>query len=322
MSSVIGSAIGRSVIEHPRTTLGRVGRRVTTADVMLAATVLIWALNFTVTRYVLTHGFQPLAYSTVRYGAAAVLFASLTYGLERSLRVRRRDVMLLLGAAAVGIWLNQLAYVYAIKFTTASTTALILGSTPIFAALFAFTVGLERLGRRFWLATLVSFAGVALVGAGAGGGLSADFRGDALAVATAATWAAYSVAVAPLMQRYSPFRISAFVLLAGWIPLAATGARQLADQSFDLSALVWVCLLYAIVGPLVVTNILWFGAVHRVGPSHATLFANVQPFIAAVFALLILSERLTWLQVLGGAAIGAAILLSRPREGPVVAGAE
>jgi drug/metabolite transporter (DMT)-like permease len=290
---------------------------------MLSATVVIWALNFTVTRYVVTHGFAPLAYSTVRYGAAALLFATVTYGREGSLRVRRRDVGLLLAAAAVGIWLNQLAYVYAIKFTTASTTALILGSTPIFAALFAFSVGLERLGGRFWLATLVSFAGVALVAAGAGGGgLSTDVKGDALAVGTAATWAAYSVAVAPLMRRYSPFRISAFVLLAGWVPLAVTGARQLADQSFDLTALVWICLGYAILGPLVVTNILWFSAVHRVGPSHATLFANVQPFIAAVFALLILDERLTWLQVLGGAAIGAAILLSRPRERPVVAGAE
>lgn len=40
---------------------------------MLAATVVIWALNFTVTRYVLNHGFHPLAYSVVRYGLAATL---------------------------------------------------------------------------------------------------------------------------------------------------------------------------------------------------------------------------------------------------------
>ena len=53
---------------------------------MLAATVVIWALNFTVTRYVLNHGFHPLAYSVVRYGLAATLFASFTYGRERSFR--------------------------------------------------------------------------------------------------------------------------------------------------------------------------------------------------------------------------------------------
>ncbi len=41
--------------------------RLRTVDFMLLGTVLLWALNSTVTRYVLTHGFQPLAYATIRY---------------------------------------------------------------------------------------------------------------------------------------------------------------------------------------------------------------------------------------------------------------
>src|SRR5436190_14756366 len=143
---------------------------------MLVGTILIWALNFTVTRYVLEHGFHPLAYSTVRYGIAATLFAGFTYAYEGSFRVRRRDMVLLVVAAAVGIWLNQLSYVYAIKFTNASTTALILGTTPIFAALIARALGLERMTRWFWAATIVSFAGIAPVAAGSGG-WSADVKG-------------------------------------------------------------------------------------------------------------------------------------------------
>ena len=55
---------------------------------MLAATVVLWALNFTVTKYVLEHGFQPLAYSTVRYGAATIIFTWFTFGTERSFRVQ------------------------------------------------------------------------------------------------------------------------------------------------------------------------------------------------------------------------------------------
>jgi drug/metabolite transporter (DMT)-like permease len=279
---------------------------------MLIATIVIWALNFTVTRYVLQHGFHPLAYSTIRYGIAATLFAAFTYGYERSFRVRRRDVVLLVGAAAVGIWLNQLSYVYAIKLTNASTTALILGTTPIFAALIALAFGLERVSRWFWAATVVSFAGVALVAAGSGG-VSGDVKGDLLGVATAATWAAYSVAIAPLMRRYSPFRISAIVLVIGWLAVAATGAHQLANQSFDLSWKVWALLAFAVLGPLVLTNILWFKAVDRVGPSHATLFGNLQPFVAVLFAVLILSEHISWLQGVGGAAIFAGIVLARRR---------
>jgi drug/metabolite transporter (DMT)-like permease len=289
-------------------------RRLARADLMLLATVLLWGFNFTVTKYVLTHGFQPLAYSTIRYGGAALLFAALTLGREGGFSVSRRDVPLLLVAAALGILLNQLTYMYSVKLTTASTVALILGTTPIFTALIARVAGLERLSRRFWIASVVSFGGAALVAAGSGGGISGDLVGDLLALATAGTWAAYTVVVAPLMRSYSPFRISAVVLLVGWVPLAAAGSGQVAGQDYSLGPLVWVCLAYALLGPLVLTNLLWFTAIDRVGPSRAALFANLQPFVAALFALAILSERITVLQVVGGVAIGVGIALSRVRR--------
>ena len=287
------------------------------AELMLITTVMLWALNFTVTKYVLEYGFKPLAYSTVRYGAATVIFTWFTYGKERSFHVRRRDLALIAFAAALGIWLNQLSYVYALTYSNASTIALILGATPIFTALIAFSFGLERMYRRFWIAAAVSFGGVALIALGQSGGVSGSLKGDLLGVATAATWAAYTVAIAPLLRRYSPYRISALVLLIGWVAVAATGWRQVQEQSFDLSTLVWLCLIYATLGPLVLTNILWFKAVDRIGPSHATLVANLQPFIAALFAVLLLSETMTVLQVAGGLLIGGGIALSRRPRGKV-----
>jgi drug/metabolite transporter (DMT)-like permease len=286
-------------------------RRFGTADALLLVTVLLWGLNFSVTKYVLTHGFQPLAYSSIRYTAGALLFSALTYAGERTLAVRRRDLPLLLLAAAVGIWLNQAAYVYALTFTTASTTALVLGITPILAAVIAFAVGVERVGRGFIVAGALSFAGVALVAIGSGGDISANLKGIALAIATAATWAVYSVAIAPLMRRYSPFRISAIVLLAGCALLLVSAARQLLDQDFSLAPLVWAGLAFALLGPLVLTNVLFFSAIDRVGPSRATLFTNLVPFVAVVFALLLLSEPVRWLQLVGGAAIVGGILLAR-----------
>ncbi len=300
-------------------------RRPSTVELMLSVTVLLWALNFTVTRYALTHGWEPLVYSALRFSAGALLFSSFTFQTERSLRIGgRRSLVLILVAAGLGIWLNQLAFAYAIKLTTATTVALILGITPVFAALGGFAVGLERMTLRFWMAALFSFFGVALVAAGSGGGVSLDLVGNLLAVATAATWAAYSVAVAPLLRRYSAYRISAVVLLVGCVPLLATALPQFARQDYGaLPALAVAAIVYGTLGPLVLTNILWFKSVAVVGPARATLFANIQPFIAAVFALLILSERMTMVQVAGGFAIAAGILLARRRrESPVPVGPE
>jgi drug/metabolite transporter (DMT)-like permease len=211
------------------------------------------------------------------------------------------------------LYVNQLSFVYALKFTTATTVALLFGTLPIFTALFARGSGVEHLSLRFWLAALLSFTGVALVALGSGGEVSANVRGDVLAVAVAATWAAYSVAIAPLMRRYSPFRLSSVFLLAVTVPLALTGSHQLTGQSFDFGALVWIGFAFAVLGPLVVTNFLWFTAIDRVGPSRASLFANLQPFLAAIVALLLLSEEITKLQVAGGLAIGAGIVLATPR---------
>src|SRR5205807_4076332 len=91
--------------------------RARTVDLMLFGTVLLWALNSTVTRYVLTHGFQPLAYATIRYAAATALFWAFTYAREGSFRIALRDLRLVLLAAAV-IYSNQLCFVYSIDKTS------------------------------------------------------------------------------------------------------------------------------------------------------------------------------------------------------------
>ena len=190
--------------------------------------------------------------------------------------------------------------------------ALLFGTLPIFTALFARGSGVEHLPLRFWIAAGFSFAGVALVAVGSGGSLSANVKGDVLALLGSATWAAYSVAIGPLMRRYSPFRLSAVFLPAVTVLLLVAGSRQLADQSFDFGALVWIGFAFAVVGPLVITNLLWFTAIDRVGPSRASLFANLQPFLAALIALVLLSEPITAVQIVGG-------LGDRVRDRPGVA---
>jgi drug/metabolite transporter (DMT)-like permease len=287
-------------------------RRPLTVEWMLLTVVVLWSLNLVATRYILTHGFHPLAYATVRYGTAAVIFVGIALVAERSLRVRRTDIGLVV-VAALCLWLNQLAFVYALQKTSASTIALILGATPIFAALIGITFGLERLSRKFWIAAAISFVGVGLVAVGSPSGFSGDLRGNLLGIAAAATWAGYSVAIAPLMERYTASRISAVVLSLAWVLIALVGLPQTAEQDYALGWTVWALLVFATLGPLVLTNVLWFRSLHKIGAPRATLVANLQPFVAAVFALVLLSEQMTLLQIVGGILIGSGILVARRR---------
>ena len=81
-----------------------------------------------------------------------------------------------------------------------------------------------------------------------------------------------------------------------WALLTLVGIRQTADQDWSVGWQVWLLLLLATVGPLVLTNVLWFRSIHKIGPAKATLAANLQPFVAAVLAVILLSEPLSWLQ--------------------------
>lgn len=290
-------------------------RRPSPVELMLLTVITLWSLNLTVTRYILTHGFQPLAYATVRYGLAAAVFVVVVLVAERTLAIQRSDLWLVL-AAVLTLWLNQLGFVYALKTTSASVVALILGATPIFAALIGLVTRTELLTSRFWLGATISFVGVGLVALGSGGEIRGGLGGVLLGVLTAATWAAYSTCVAPLMRRYSPYRISAVVLSAAWVLIALSGSGQTRSQDWSLDAEVWALLVFAALGPLVLTNVLWFRSLDRIGAARATLAANLQPFVAALFAVVLLSERLVALELAGGVAIAIGILLARRRRPP------
>ena len=297
----------------------RVVRRASAVDGMLLGTVLLWSLNITVSKYLFEHGWKPLAYGTIRYFLAICLFWAFTYYRERSFRIARKDFWLVLFAALM-IFVNQICFVYGIKLVHASTVALLLGTTPIFIGLITLALGLEHLAKAFWIGAAITFGGVALI-AVANGSVGSSLNGTLIAIATAATWACYTVTIAPLMRRYSPFRISALVLAIGWVPLALVSIPQVSTQHFSFGWTAWLGFGYAVVGPLFLTNILWFTAIDRVGASRASLFANMQPFFAVVFALILLSESLHALEIVGGVLIFAGIAFERIARRPLAADA-
>jgi drug/metabolite transporter (DMT)-like permease len=310
---MVGSGIAETLTDD---SLGAV-RRASPVDAMLLGTVLLWALNITVTKYMFDHGWKPLAYGTIRYFVAISLFWIFTYSRERSFRIARSDLWLVL-VAALMIFLNQLCFVYGVKLAHASTVALLLGTTPIFIGLIALALRLEHLPGPFWIGAAITFGGVALI-AVANGSVGSSLAGTLIAIATAFTWGCYTTAIAPLMRRYSPYRISSVVLAIGWVPLALAAIPQLGHEQFSFGWKVWLGFGYAVIGPLFLTNILWFTSIDRVGASRAALFGNLQPFFAVFFALILLNESLDALEVAGGVLIFAGIAFERISRRPAAA---
>ena len=128
---------------------------------------------------------------------------------------------LILFSALVGIVINQLGFMYAATYATATTISLVLATIPAFAAITASVLGHERIGARHWLGIGVAAVGTALVLQAGPGDLDfTSLRGDLLALLAAASWGIYSALVRPLLDRYSPNRISTVVVCAA-LPMLA-----------------------------------------------------------------------------------------------------
>ena len=288
------------------------------AEALLFVTVVIYAFNFTAAKFALDHGFEPLTYSSVRFALAAAAFTMLTWSREGTLQVARVDLKWLALMALVGVVSNQLVFAFALDRASASSTALLFGTFPIFVALVASAVGTEKLRSRHWAATLVSFGGVALVAVGAGGGsFDGGIVGVLLGLGIAVTWAGYSVGVKPLLARYSAYRVSAWVMIIGAVPLALVAVAHLLGQNWGaITALAWGAFAYTTVIGLVLANVTYFTSIERVGAARASLYLNLQPFLGALMAVAILSEELTGAQIGGGAVIALGIVIARGLKRP------
>jgi drug/metabolite transporter (DMT)-like permease len=285
---------------------------------MLVLANVLWSLNYATTKYAF-RAWNPLAFATVRFLLAGALFASFVRWREGSLAVRRADVRLVVAAAAIGILGNQITFNYAVENTTAGNVALILGASPAFAALFAMMAGHERVGRRHWLALAVSVSGVALVVQGGAGVHGAGYLGDLLAVGAALTWAAYSVMLRPLFARYSASHISALMIVLGGVMLLPFGLPQMVSQDWGaLRPLHVGAFVYSAIFPLVVTNVLYFRSLRRIGASRATLYMYLQPFLGVLFAALLIGEQVTLFQFVGGVVIVAGVSLGKLIPGATV----
>ena len=285
--------------------------------VLLVANAL-WALNFTVVKFGLSQ-INPLAFPMLRWGLGGLAMAAILRWREGTLRVARSDILLLLATAVLGITLNQVLFVYSLTFTGASDVALLGAAGPLLTASLATLVGLEHLRRRHWVGALLGMTGVAMIGGGrvhaSPGGSS--LLGDGLALGATVCSSASVLMVSHLLQRYSAWRILTYEMLLGSAVLLPFALPALVSQDYARVTLSgWGCLAYTVVFAGVVTNLLYFTGIDRVGPSRTAMYSNLQALLGAALAVVLLHETLSLIELCGGLIVIGSILLSRSGSSP------
>src|SRR5947209_7669819 len=249
----------------------------------------------------------------VRFGlAAAVLWGVLlARGAASSLRtLPRRDVLLALGLGAFGYALQAGLYFAALQRIEASLLSLLLYTFPAMVTVAAVVLGRERLERRRVAALALVSAGLVLVLANAGTG-TPEGLGVLLALSAAVVYSTYILVSDGVSRRLPALTLSTLVCTGAAASLAAGSLVTGRFHPGALSGAGWgwlACLaLVSTVGAIV----MFFAGLSRVGPTTASILSTVEPVVTVGLAFLVFGERLSAVQLAGGALVLTAVLVLR-----------
>jgi drug/metabolite transporter (DMT)-like permease len=297
----------------PEAPSARAPARLSVYDWAMLLVALIWGANFSVMKSALGT-LPPLAFSALRFAAATVLLWGIVWAREGRQPLPPRSVWPLVWLGVVGNTLYQLGFILGLDRSTATNTALIIAAVPAVVAVLGGLLGLERTtGRQRWGIGL-GVAGVALVVLAKGlptfGARTAG--GDLFTFGAMLCWSVYTLGLRTVPAGISPLRVTAWTMLTGTPGLVLVGLPEL--RRLDWAAVTpaaWAALGYAAACSLVLAYILFNTSVRAIGGNRTAIYMCICPLFAAFVAWLLLGEHLTGLQLAGGVAILAGVLLTR-----------
>jgi drug/metabolite transporter (DMT)-like permease len=263
----------------------------------------------------------PLSLAVLRFGQGGLLlvFVLLLIGARDLLRVRWRDLPLLLLLGAVLFTVFPVSFNASLRLIEASRGALILATIPLWSALLARIARSERLAPRQLIGVLLSLAGVGLAlaerGVGSQGGLG-SLAGDGLMLVTALCGAAYAVLAQRAFARYGALTVTTYAMVLGTLLLLpAALAEGLVGVLPQLDRQTVALLVFLGVFGGALGFFLWTFALTRLTPTQVAVYINLNPLVAIVLAAALLAERLTIVFAAGfGAVLVGVLLVNWPKR--------
>lgn len=285
---------------------------ITVTDVLLLFMALIWGVNYIVAKYG-TRVFAPLSFNTARMALATLVLWTILLARGTTLP-GRRDILGLLGLGVLGNGIYQILFVEGLARTRASDTALVLAAAPAFMAIIGRLRGVERIGWRGIVGITLSLGGIGLVVSGARQHAAGDstMLGYALTIGACLCWSLYTVLLKPYTERVDGVTLSAVTLTGGLAPMIAVGAPALiATPWLSVGATAWGAVAYSGLLAMVVAYLCWYRGVRVLGPTRASMYANLQPMVAIGVAWAVLGEVPRAMQIAGAVCIMSGLLLTR-----------
>ena len=283
----------------------------------LLSAMTIWGFSFLAIKDALsTVPVFSLLFS--RFLLAAILLGTVA-GFRRALRVRRRDLLALVGLSGlspVGYFLFE---TFGVARTQPSHVALIIAIIPITVYVIAFARRQERASVRKTVGILTAYAGILLIIGFGQREPGASLTGDLLVLCAVLCAAARTSLIKDVLRRVTPLQLTFyqfFFSLFVFGPLAATDGFGWVSEVSTLVALEILFLgVFCSAGAFLAMHY----ALSHLSATRVAVSANLVPLITLVAEVTLLGSPLTPIKGIGTAVTLAGVLLTqwgRAPDGP------
>ena len=255
---------------------------------LLVSLGIIWGIPYLFIK-IAVETFSPGALVFLRVALAAIILLPivLARGQWRSLRGHWRWVI---AFALVEMAFTWTALNWAEERITSSLAALLIALVPLVTALLARFVGLDdRLTGSRVVGLVIGFVGVGIL-------VGFDLTGGDLPVLAAMAIVVLGYALGPILVdrklgELPSLAVIAAAMLVNTIIFAPIAALTWPSEPIPLRAWISVLILGAICSAL--AFIVFFRLIAEVGPSRTTLITYINPVVAVILGIVVLSEPLT-----------------------------
>ena len=275
----------------------------------IAATYIIFGLNLIFCKDIANSALlPPVVLFTLRALGATVLFWLISFFFPKE-HIAKGDMARIALASSTGLFVPQMTFLMAITMATPLDTGIIGTLGPIFTMFFAYFFVKEPITGKKAGGVAISFTGVLLLvfnSVHQGGAASTTPMGFALLLLNSISFSLYLGAFRPLISRYSVVTFMKWMFLVSLLislPFSAKGlitidfAAVPANVRWEIGYLVFFATFIAYF-------LIPFGQ-QRIRPTLVSMYAYLQPVIAAVISVWIGMDTLSWQKILSAVRIAS-----------------
>jgi drug/metabolite transporter (DMT)-like permease len=280
-------------------------------EVSLLSTAVLLGTNPVAVKYAVGY-VPPLPFAALRFVVAGLVLWAILRLFDPKGMLRWEDFWAMAGLGVVGVALNNIAFTFGVSMTSASNTALVVATAPLWGMLVGFVLGWERPKLKGIVGVGLALLGVGVIvyrGLGASG---TSLMGDLLVMGAAACWGSYAVLSLPLLRRYSPLAVAAYTMLFGGLavlPLATSGLVRMDWGAVSVGG--WAAVAYSALLVAAFGFTSWQRGVSRIGANRMLVYQYLVTLVGVISGILLFGEGFGIDKAAGAAILLGGVYLAR-----------